>query len=169
MLRSTLLLCAAALGLAACGSDDEEGNAAEAAANAANAANTAAGDAANAAANAADEASNAAGEAADSATDAAAKIKGKGPALRLAPRRRVAFQGCPRIVNVSKPGGCMVVQSGSERYEIDTARPRPVPGKVIISGSGIHNPGHKGICMVGKHLSEVQWRETKALCPRRGG
>ena len=77
----------------------------------------------------------------------------------------VAFRGCPRIVNVEKPGGCMVLKSGSETYDIDSAQPRPDPGRLIIEGTGLYDPEKIGICQTGKMLTDIKWHPTKMKCP----
>src|SRR6185295_16892804 len=130
MRRSMHLLCAAAVGLAACGSKDDVTNLANSAANgAANAANT------------------------------------SGPASTT--NDRVSFRGCPKLLR-SQPPGCMAVKFGSIVYDIDSARPRPAPGKLIIAGSGIPGPKRGGSCIVGVRLTQVTWHNTKLKCPTSG-
>jgi hypothetical protein len=151
------LLCAAAVGLAACGSKDDVTNLANSAANgAANAANTAestAADAANSAANA----TNTSGTAGTTNTSGTAATTND----------RVAFRGCPKLLR-SQPPGCMAVKYGSIVYDIDSARPRPAPGKLIIAGSGIPGPKRGGSCIVGVRLTQVTWHNTKLKCPGSG-
>ena len=160
MSRSMYLLCAAAVGLAACGSKEDVTNLASGAANSA-------ADAANSAANAANTAANTATNAADSA-ESAAKGGGQGygqpgkPSIKL-DVKKVGFVGCTRLVKVSKPGGCMVAQYGSVIYDIDSAKPRPAPNRAI-SGTGLYLPNAQGTCMVGKPLSGVKWSYTKGHC-----
>ena len=123
MSRSIYLLCAAAVGLAGCGSKEDVTNLANGAANSA-------ADAANSAANAANTAANTATTAADSAESAAKGGGGQGygqpgkPSIKLNVKK-VEFRGCTRLIKVTKPNGCMVVRSGSETYDIDSARPLP--------------------------------------------
>ena len=149
MRRSMHLLCAAAVGLAACGSKDDVTNlansAANGAANAANTAETTVADAANSAANSAANATSTSGTAGTT-------------------NDRVAFRGCPKLLR-SRPPGCMAVKDGSIVYDIDSARPRPAPGKLIIAGSGLPGPKRGGSCIVGVRLSEVRWHNTKQKCP----
>jgi hypothetical protein len=157
MRKSMHLLCAAAVGLAACGSKDDVTNLANSAANgAANAANTAestAADAANSAANA----TNTSGTAGTTNTSGTAGTTND----------RVAFRGCPKLLR-SQPPGCMAVKYGSIVYDIDSARPRPAPGKLIIAGSGIPGPKRGGSCIVGVRLTQVTWHNTKLKCPSSG-
>ena len=154
MRRSMHLLCAAAVGLAACGSKDDVTNLANSAANgAANAANTAestVADAANSAANA----TNTSGTAGTTSTSGTAGTTND----------RVAFRGCPKLLR-SQPPGCMAVKYGSIVYDIDSARPRPAPGKLLIAGSGIPGPKRGGSCIVGVRLTQVTWHNTKLKCP----
>jgi|GEM_PF-2760802 hypothetical protein len=158
MRRSMHLLCAAAVGLAACGSKDDVTNLANSAANgAANAANTAestVADAANSAANSAANATSTSGTAGTTSTSGTAGTTND----------RVAFRGCPKLLR-SRPPGCMAVKDGSIVYDIDSARPRPAPGKLIIAGSGLPGPKRGGSCIVGVRLSEVRWHNTKQKCP----
>lgn len=164
MSRSMYLLCAAAVGLAACGSKEDVTNLANGAANSA-------ADAANSAANAANTAANTATNAADSAESAAKGGQGYGqpgkPSIKL-DVKKVGFVGCTRLVKVSKPGGCMVAQYGSVIYDIDSAKPRPAPNRAI-SGTGLYLPNAQGTCMVGKPLSGVKWSYTKGHCPAGKG
>lgn len=149
MRRSMHLLCAAAVGLAACGSKDDVTNLANSAANgAANAANTAESTVADAANSAANSAANATSTSGTAGTT----------------NDRVAFRGCPKLLR-SRPPGCMAVKDGSIVYDIDSARPRPAPGKLIIAGSGLPGPKRGGSCIVGVRLSEVRWHNTKQKCP----
>jgi hypothetical protein len=152
------LLCAAAVGLAACGSKDDVTNLANSAANgAANAANTAestVADAANSAANSAANATSTSGTAGTTSTSGTAGTTND----------RVAFRGCPKLLR-SRPPGCMAVKDGSIVYDIDSARPRPAPGKLIIAGSGIPGPKRGGSCIVGVRLTQVTWHNTKQKCP----
>jgi len=161
MRRSMHLLCAAAVGLAACGSKDDVTNLANSAANgAANAANTAestVADAANSAANSAANATSTSGTAGTTSTSGTAGTTND----------RVAFRGCPKLLR-SRPPGCMAVKDGSIVYDIDSARPRPAPGKLIIAGSGIPGPKRGGSCIVGVRLTQVTWHNTKLKCPSSG-
>jgi len=158
MRRSMHLLCAAAVGLAACGSKDDVTNlansAANGAANAANTAETTVADAANSAANSAANATSTSGTAGTTSTSGTAGTTND----------RVAFRGCPKLLR-SRPPGCMAVKDGSIVYDIDSARPRPAPGKLIIAGSGLPGPKRGGSCIVGVRLSEVRWHNTKQKCP----
>jgi len=148
MRRSMHLLCAAAVGLAACGSKDDVTNLANSAANgAANAANTAES------------------TVADAANSAANATNTSGPASTT--NDRVSFRGCPKLLR-SQPPGCMAVKFGSIVYDIDSARPRPAPGKLIIAGSGIPGPKRGGSCIVGVRLTRVTWHNTKLKCPSSG-
>ncbi len=159
MRRSMHLLCAAAVGLAACGSKDDVTNLANTAANgAANAANSAA----NGAANAANTAESTVADAANSAANA---TNTSGTASTT--NDRVSFRGCPKLLR-SQPPGCMALKYGSIVYDIDSARPRPAPGKLIIAGSGIPGPKRGGSCIVGVRLTQVRWHNTKLKCPSSG-
>jgi hypothetical protein len=144
------LLCAAAVGLAACGSKDDVTNLANSAANGANTAESTVADAANSAANA----TNTSGTAGTTNPSGTAGTTND----------RVAFRGCPKLLR-SRPPGCMAVKDGSIVYDIDSARPRPAPGKLIIAGSGLPGPKRGGSCIVGVRLSEVRWHNTKQKCP----
>ena len=165
MSRSMYLLCAAAVGLAACGSKEDVTNLANGAANSA-------ADAANSAANAANTTANTATNAADSA-ESAAKGGGQGygqpgkPNIKLNVKK-VEFRGCTRLIKVTKPNGCMVVKSGSETYDIDSARPLPYPN-AAITGTGLYLPNQQGTCMVGKPLTGVKWTYAGGRCDKRKG
>jgi len=154
MRRSMHLLCAAAVGLAACGSKDDVTNLANSAANGANTAESTVADAANSAANSAANATSTSGTAGTTSTSGTAGTTND----------RVAFRGCPKLLR-SRPPGCMAVKDGSIVYDIDSARPRPAPGKLIIAGSGLPGPKRGGSCIVGVRLSEVRWHNTKQKCP----
>ena len=174
MLRSMLVLGAAAVALAACGSDEAEKAAKDAANAAANAANTAADTAANTANAAANAANTVEGAEDGSPPDDTNAGKGKGwgktgkaPTIKLN-LKKVGFVGCTRLVKVSKPGGCMVVKSGTVTYEIDSAKPRPDPNRAI-AGTGLYLPNAKGICMAGKPLTGVKWSYTKGHCAKGKG
>jgi hypothetical protein len=80
----------------------------------------------------------------------------------------VEFRGCPRIVNVEKPGGCLVLKSGKETYDIDSARPRPRTAYLMIAGTGIYDPDTVGICQTGKPLTHIKWHYLKTRCPIGG-
>jgi hypothetical protein len=185
------LLCAAAVGLAACGSKDDLTNlantaantantAANAATNAANTAETAANAATNAAntgetvTNAADEAGGAVTNAADASGGAYGKAVGgpvagqggKGPPPRIKLNvKKVWFVGCTRLAKAAKPGSCLIVRSGYGTYDISSAKPRPNLGRVI-TGTGLYLPNQHGICMAGKVLSGVKWDYTKGHCEK---
>jgi hypothetical protein len=74
----------------------------------------------------------------------------------------VSFQGCPILRDVE--GGCLVVKTGTETYDINSAQPRPDPAKgLVIDGTG--TPGGVSICMTGKVLTNVKWHYTKSKCP----
>ena len=157
MRRSMHLLCAAAVGLAACGSKDDVTNLANSAANGANTAESTVADAANSAANSAANATSTSGTAGTTSTSGTAGTTND----------RVAFRGCPKLLR-SRPPGCMAVKDGSIVYDIDSARPRPAPGKLIIAGSGIPGPKRGGSCIVGVRLTQVTWHNTKLKCPSSG-
>ena len=157
MRRSMHLLCAAAVGLAACGSKDDVTNLANSAANGANTAESTVADAANSAANSAANATSTSGTAGTTSTSGTAGTTND----------RVAFRGCPKLLR-SQPPGCMAVKYGSIVYDIDSARPRPAPGKLIIAGSGIPGPKRGGSCIVGVRLTQVTWHNTKLKCPSSG-
>ena len=154
MRRSMHLLCAAAVGLAACGSKDDVTNLANSAANGANTAESTVADAANSAANSAANATSTSGTAGTTSTSGTAGTTND----------RVAFRGCPKLLR-SRPPGCMAVKDGSIVYDIDSARPRPAPGKLIIAGSGLPGPKRGGSCIVGVRLTQVTWHNTKLKCP----
>jgi hypothetical protein len=156
MPRSMLLLCAAAVGLAACGSNEAANTAAD------NAANTAAANTANSA-----DTTNAADSGGPGKAYGKAKGKGQSGAAGGAQGQAVAveFSGCTRLVKVSKPAGCLVVKSGSATYDIDSAQPRP-NADAAIAGTGVYDPNTQGICMAGKPLTGVKWHYTRALCTR---
>jgi hypothetical protein len=152
MRRSSILLYGVAVVLASCSPAGSGGNASQA------------GNAAEGTGGNASQAGNAAegtGENASQAVNAAAGTGGN----ESQPGQEVSFRGCPRIVDVEKPRGCLVVKSGTETYDIDSAQPRPDPGKLIIEGTGIYNPETVGICMTGKILRNVKWHNTTAKCP----
>lgn len=78
----------------------------------------------------------------------------------------VHFQGCPMVVNVEKPGGCLNVKStiDGKTYEIDSAQPRPDPARgLVIDGIGLAG-GIMSICMTGTPLKDIKWHYTKSKC-----
>lgn len=157
MRRSMHLLCAAAVGLAACGSKDDLTNLANSAANDAKAAGTNAGEAAKEAANSANEtvtntadeaggavtnAADEAGGAVTNATDATGgaygkaqvgPVAGKGPPARIKLNlKKVGFVGCSRRFMESKiepkPGVCVIVRSERATYDTyDISSAKPLP------------------------------------------
>ena len=140
MRGSMIVLCCAAIGLAACNPSDSGGNAAEAGNEAASA--------------------NAAGTVDSGGAPAAGVNAAAAPAAET-----VSFQGCPILRDVE--GGCLVVESDGVTYDINSARPRPDHAQgVVIQGTG--TPGGVSICMTGTVLTDIKWQYTKMKCPDGG-
>ena len=73
----------------------------------------------------------------------------------------VQFKGC------TMPGvetGCLLVKSGSQTYNISSAKPRPDLDRAI-AGRGIAWAGMSH-CMQGKLLKDVRWSYIRMPCPK---